>query len=71
VRSYGEVLISQALAKAEIPFYYEKALLSKDKKTFRIPDFTLTYKRRTYFWEHRGMLDDPQYAKDWTNKEKW
>ena len=71
VRSYGEVLISQALAKAGIPFYYEKALTSKDKKTFRIPDFTLAYKRRTYFWEHRGMLDDPQYAKDWTNKEKW
>lgn len=71
VRSYGEVLISQALAKAGIPFYYEKVLPSKDGKTYRLPDFTFQYRRKTYFWEHRGRFGDPQYAENWKHKEKW
>ena len=71
VRSYGEVLISKALVAAGIPFYYEKPLLSKDKQTYRYPDFTFQYKRKTYFWEHRGRINDPQYAEDWKRKEKW
>ena len=71
VRSWPEVQISRALVEAEIPFYYEKPLLSKDKQTFRLPDFTFKYKRKTYFWEHLGRLDDPVYAKDWKRKQAW
>jgi ATP-dependent exoDNAse (exonuclease V) alpha subunit len=71
VRSHDEVLISQALTNSGIPFYYEKILPSKDKQSFRLPDFTFQYRRRTYFWEHRGRFNDPQYAENWKNKEKW
>jgi len=71
VRSKAEVHISRALADAEIPFYYEKPLLSKDEQTFRLPDFTFQYRRKTYFWEHRGRLDDPLYAEDWKRKKRW
>ena len=71
VRSLAEVQISRALADAEVPFYYEKPLLSNDGQTFRLPDFTFQYRRKTYFWEHRGRMDDPLYAKDWKRKEQW
>jgi exodeoxyribonuclease V alpha subunit len=71
VRSHAEVEISRALVEAEIPFYYEKPLLSKDKQTYRLPDFTFKYRRKTYFWEHLGRLDDPLYAKDWKRKKQW
>ncbi|WNZ29959.1 MAG: AAA family ATPase [Candidatus Bathyarchaeota archaeon] len=71
VRSRAEVEISKALVDADIPFYYEKPLLSKDGQTFRLPDFTFKFKRKTYFWEHLGRLDDPIYAKDWERKRSW
>lgn len=71
VRSKAEVSISKALADAGIPFYYEKPLLSKDKLTYRLPDFTFAYKRKTWFWEHLGRLGDPQYSKSWERKKEW
>ena len=71
VRSKAEVRISKALADAGIPFYYEKPLLSKDKLTYRLPDFTFAYKRKTWFWEHLGRLGDPQYSKSWERKKEW
>jgi len=71
VRSKSEVEISKALANANIPFYYERPLLSKDKLTFRLPDFTFAYKRKTWFWEHLGRLGDPQYSENWKRKKQW
>lgn len=71
VRSQDEALISKALANVGIPFYYEKLLPSKDKQSFCLPDFTFQYRRKTHFGEHRGMFDDPQYARDWQRKERW
>lgn len=71
VRSREEAEIARALARHGIPFYYERPLLSRDGKTFRIPDFTFSVNRTEYYWEHRGLMDNPQYARAWERKERW
>jgi hypothetical protein len=71
VRSYGEVMISKALADAEIGFYYEKMLIAKDQKSFKLPDFTFKYNRKEYYWEHKGMMDIIDYAVGDEKKSKW
>lgn len=35
------------------------------------PDFTVTFRGETYYWEHVGMLDRPNYRAHWEAKEKW
>ncbi len=71
VRSKGERIISEALAKAEIGFYYEKPLIAKDSKSFKLPDFTFRFKRKEYYWEHNGMMSDFEYAKRSEKKKRW
>jgi hypothetical protein len=70
VRSKSEVIISNLLHKGEIPFRYEQLLLAGDG-TPRLPDFTLTSRGETYFWEHLGMLDQTTYANEWDRKRAW
>lgn len=70
VRSKSEVIISNLLHKGEIPFRYEQLLLAGDG-TPRLPDFTLTSRGETYFWEHLGMLDQTTYANEWERKRAW
>jgi hypothetical protein len=71
VRSRDEMIISQSLAAKGIGFNYEKILISKDAKTFKIPDFTFKHKRKEYYWEHYGMLDDAEYSQKVEKKRKW
>ena len=71
VRSRDEVIISKALAEKEIGFYYEKPLISSNEKSFKLPDFTFKYRRKEYYWEHRGMLDNFDYARRDEKKKRW
>lgn len=62
LRSKSEVMIDMLLYTKQIPFRYE-APLELDGYTI-YPDFTIKHPqtRRTYYWEHFGMMDDPVYA---------
>jgi len=70
VRSKSEVIITNMLVSEEIPFEYETPLYAKDG-TMYLPDFTVTFKGETYYWEHVGMLDNPGYKAHWEKKQKW
>lgn len=71
VRSEGERMISEALSKAEIGFFYEKPLIAKDNKSFKLPDFTFKRNRREYYWEHNGMMNNFDYAQRASKKRQW
>jgi ATP-dependent exoDNAse (exonuclease V) alpha subunit len=71
VRSEGERMISEALAKAEIGFFYEKPLISRDGKSFKLPDFTFKHNRKEYYWEHNGMMKNFDYAERAAKKKRW
>ena len=64
VRSKSEVLICQALFKAQIPFRYECALNLGDVKIY--PDFTIRHPEtgKTFYWEHFGLMDSPTYSQN-------
>lgn len=70
VRSKSEVIIANLLHEEEIPFQYEVPLYAEDG-TMYLPDFTVTFKGETYYWEHVGMLDVPSYKAHWEKKQKW
>ncbi len=71
VRSEGERMISKALADAEIGFFYEKPLIAKDNKSFKLPDFTFKHNRKEYYWEHNGMMTNFDYAERAAKKKRW
>ncbi len=72
VRSKSEVIIANILTDLGISYEYEKPLYSKsDSKDFRLPDFTIKYEGEELYWEHLGMLEIPEYKKDWESKKKW
>lgn len=62
VRSKTELIIADMLEKKDIPFYYEKPLILNGLGRIH-PDFTVlnVKKRKTMYWEHLGMMDDPEY----------
>jgi ATP-dependent DNA helicase RecQ len=49
VRSKSEVIIANLLYERGIPFRYEESLQSLDG-AHRLPDFTITWKKKTYYW---------------------
>ena len=61
VRSKSEVLIADALFHAKIPYRYECPLRLGSQIVY--PDFTAlrVHERKLVFWEHLGMIDDPEY----------
>lgn len=63
VRSKSEVFIDQALFLHDIPFRYECALVLDSCTIY--PDFTIRHPQtgRTYYWEHFGLMDNPEYAR--------
>ena len=63
VRSKSELMIANALDHYNIPYRYEYPL-KKVKGVPIYPDFTVlnVKKRKTYIWEHFGMMDDSEYA---------
>ncbi|HWE47830.1 MAG TPA: AAA family ATPase [Caulobacteraceae bacterium] len=70
LRSKSEVIIANLLHEREIPFHYEQILIAPDG-TLRLPDFTVSSRGRTYYWEHLGLLDQTQYAEEWKRKKAW
>lgn len=67
VRSKSEVIIADRLYKEGIPYRYEQRLMLDRKKMLRYyPDFTILNKRtrQIYYWEHLGLLGDPEYCAD-------
>lgn len=72
VRSKSEVIVANILIDLGISYEYERPLFSKTgAKDFRLPDFTVKYEGEEFYWEHLGMLFDPEYKEEWENKEKW
>lgn len=63
VRSKSEVIIADVLNREGVPYRYEYPIYIKGVGKF-YPDFTLLNmrKRKEIFWEHFGMMDDPEYA---------
>lgn len=65
VRSKSEVNIANALYRAGIPYKYECPIKLHNGMLI-YPDFTLLNadNRKEMYWEHRGMMDDREYAKN-------
>lgn len=63
VRSKSESLIVSALYLQHIPFRYECALRLGEVIMF--PDFTIKhpFTNKIYYWEHFGMMDNPDYVR--------
>ncbi|MBR5228627.1 MAG: hypothetical protein IKV96_02180 [Firmicutes bacterium] len=63
VRSKSEIIIADLLAKANIPYKYE-CPLELNGLGIVYPDFTVldVSRRRELYWEHLGMMDDPDYV---------
>lgn len=64
VRSKSELTIANTLFRYKIPYRYECPLRLKSGAII-YPDFTVldVRRRKTVYWEHRGMMDDREYAK--------
>ena len=71
VRSKSELTIAEKLFTAGIDYVYEKALTIGG--TTRYPDFTIEDEETgtTFYWEHCGMLRDPDYRARWERKKQW
>lgn len=63
VRSKSEVIIADLLSKEGIPYRYEYPIYLKGVGVV-YPDFTMLdiRERKELFWEHFGMMDDPNYV---------
>jgi hypothetical protein len=70
VRSKSEVIIANMLFERDISFSYEKPLFASDG-TFYLPDFTINWRGKEYYWEHVGMLHNDNYIKHWEEKRAW
>jgi ATP-dependent exoDNAse (exonuclease V) alpha subunit len=71
VRSKSEVIIADRLADLGVDYIYEKELCIGGVSKF--PDFTIEDQEtgRTFYWEHCGMLRDPEYRSRWERKLQW
>lgn len=63
VRSKSELIIADLLAREGVPYRYEYPLHLKGFGQI-YPDFMVlnVAKRKEFYWEHLGMMDDPTYA---------
>ncbi len=71
MRSKSELTIANALAKHNIPYKYECPLTLKNGAVI-YPDYTVlnVKKRKVMYWEHRGMMDDAEYARHTVARNK-
>lgn len=74
VRSKSEIIIADLLQQKKVPFLYEFPLELKTfygKKIFH-PDFCCLNlrTRQEFYWEHFGMMDDPEYSANAVGKLK-
>jgi len=70
VRSKSEMNIANILAMNNLPFECEVPLFAKDG-TMYLPDFTISWQGKKYYWEHVGRLDLEGYKKHWEIKKSW
>ena len=70
VRSKSELIIANLLHDRRASYKYECPLVLNDYGKFHqtvtyYPDFTVLNKRtrKIYYWEHLGMMDDPEYVR--------
>ena len=70
VRSKSEVIIANMLHERGVNFWYEKPLLAADG-TLYLPDFTIQHRGEKYYWEHLGLLSQPEYKEHWEQKQSW
>lgn len=71
VRSKSETIVANALYRHEsrgLRYHYEKPLKLDGYDKPIIPDFTIEYAGKIYYWEHLGMLSDENYRKKWMLK---
>lgn len=74
VRSKSELIIADRLKTAGIPYFYEDPLILNEKDKINClywhPDFRVQNVRtgKQYYWEHFGMLDNPEYCKSCQEK---
>lgn len=71
LRSKSELLIYQRLLDKGLKPRYERKLIFKEVE--KLPDFTIENvdTGENYFWEHCGMMHDPEYVERWNDKRKW
>lgn len=69
VRSKSERTLAEYFDKRGIPYKYEKPLRLEGYGTV-YPDFTFLSPRtgKEIYWEHEGMMDEVQYARNAVNK---
>jgi hypothetical protein len=70
VRSKSEVVVANVLTKLGIDYKYEEPV-EVAPHDFRLPDFTISFKGKTWYWEHLGMLNLESYKKEWEQKKAW
>lgn len=76
VKSKIEYMIYSTLMRAReagrLTFAYEAPLeLPFDNRKLSVrPDFTIQTNGRTFYWEHLGMLDRQDYARDWRERRR-
>lgn len=68
LRSKSESIIDMMLYNNKIPFLYECALQINECIIY--PDFTIRHPKTGsfYYWEHFGLMDNPEYIKNTCNK---
>jgi hypothetical protein len=71
VRSKSEVIVADRLADMGVKYLYEQPL-TIDEVT-KYPDFTIEDEETgiTFYWEHCGMLGNPDYRTRWDAKKEW
>lgn len=71
VRSKSEVIIANLLHSKGINYRYEEPLDVGGR--IKYPDFTIEDDDvgERYYWEHLGMLSDPEYRQRWNQKLDW
>lgn len=64
LRSKSESMVDTSLFLHKIPFRYECALTLGETTIF--PDFTISHPKtgETIYWEHFGVIDNPNYSKN-------
>ena len=68
VRSKSEWIIADKLHRSGIDYQYEQPIQLDGVE--RLPDFTIVDddRGRTWYWEHNGLLDRPDYRVRWERK---
>ena len=70
VISKSEVIIANMLYTSNIEYEYEKKLYYHQDDKYILPDFTIKYNGKTYYWEHLGLIGVENYDKRWLEKKK-